>query len=185
MRIGQSAKACLRQEVPTDHEARGQAQRRQLRRVATELRRDHDPEAEAEHAKHGRIRAQISYLSRMTSDRGGEKTMTSTHSGCRGRRWCWSVQQIYQHNDVPEQPSSGETCGRETRGSARGRVNSLSETRARVKRRRRAMECYGGRIMECHDDRKRRARERNVALQDLEKTTLSTRAARGRESQYT
>ena len=45
MRTGQSAKACLRREVPTDHEARGQAQRRQLRRVATELRRDHNPEA--------------------------------------------------------------------------------------------------------------------------------------------
>ena len=51
MRTGQSAKACLRREVPTDHEARGQAQRRQLRRVATELRRDRDPEAEAKHAK--------------------------------------------------------------------------------------------------------------------------------------
>ena len=33
--------------------------------------------------------------------------------------------------------------------------------------------------MECHDDRKRRTRESNVALQDLEKTTLSTRAVRG------
>ena len=52
MRTSQSAKACLRREVPTDHEARGQAQRRQLRRVATELRRDRDPEAEAKHAKH-------------------------------------------------------------------------------------------------------------------------------------
>ena len=79
--------------MPIDHEARGQAQRRQLRRVATELRRDRDPEAEAKHAKHGRIRTQISYLSRMTSDRGGEKTVTSTHSGWRGRRWRWSVQQ--------------------------------------------------------------------------------------------
>ena len=38
------------------------------------------------------------------------------------------------------------------------------------------MECHGGRLMECHDDRKSRARESNVALQDLEKTTLSTRA---------
>ena len=44
------------------------------------------------------------------------------------------------------------------------------------------MECHGGRLMECHDDRKRRARESNVALQDLEKTTLSTRAARGGET---
>ena len=43
------------------------------------------------------------------------------------------------------------------------------------------MECHGGRIMEFHDDRKRRARESNVALQDLEKTTLSTRAALGGE----
>ena len=34
MQTGQSVYACLRREVPTDHEARGQAQRRQLRRVA-------------------------------------------------------------------------------------------------------------------------------------------------------
>ena len=54
MRTGQSAKACVRREVPTDHEARGQAQRRQLRRIATEVRRDHDPEAGAKHAKHDR-----------------------------------------------------------------------------------------------------------------------------------
>ena len=46
------------------------------------------------------------------------------------------------------------------------------------------MECHGGRLMECHDDRKNRARESNVALQDLEKTTLSTRAARGWRSQW-
>ena len=38
------------------------------------------------------------------------------------------------------------------------------------------MECHGERLMECHDDRKNRARESNVALQDLEKTMLSTRA---------
>ena len=113
MRTGQSAKASLRREVPTDHEARGQAQRRQLRRVATELRRDRVPEAVAKHGKHGRIRTQISYLSRMTSDRGGEETVTSTHSDWRGRRWRGSVQQTTQHNDVPEQPSSGEACGRE------------------------------------------------------------------------
>ena len=113
MRTSQSAKACLRREVPTDHEARGQAQRRQLRRVATGLRRDRDPEAEAKHAKHGRIRTQISYLSRLTSDRGDEETVTSTHSGWRGRRWRWSVQQTTQHNEMPEQPGSGEACGRE------------------------------------------------------------------------
>ena len=39
--------------------------------------------------------------------------MASTHSGWTRRRWCWSVQQTNQHNDVPEQPSSGEACGRE------------------------------------------------------------------------
>ena len=71
-----------------------------------------------------------------------------------------------------------------TRGSARGQANSLSKTRARVKRRRRAMECHGGQLMECHDDRKTRTRESNVALQDLEKTTLSTRAARGGVRQW-
>ena len=50
MWTGQSAQACLRREVPTDHEAHSQSQRRQLRRVATtELRRDCSLEAEAEH----------------------------------------------------------------------------------------------------------------------------------------
>ena len=44
------------------------------------------------------------------------------------------------------------------------------------------MECHGVRLMECHVDRKRITRESNVALQDLEKTTLSTRAAREKES---
>ena len=56
----------------------------------------------------------------------------------------------------------------------------LVETRVRVKRSRRAMECHGGRLMECHDDRKRRSRESNVALQDLEKTALSTPSAQRR-----
>ena len=46
------------------------------------------------------------------------------------------------------------------------------------------MECFGGRLMECHDDRKRRAQESNVALQDLEKTTPSTRKACGGGTQY-
>ena len=75
MRTSQSAKACLCRVVPTDHEARGQAQRRQLRRVATELRRDHDLEAGAKHAKQGRIRTQIGYLSRMTSVRGKQNDL--------------------------------------------------------------------------------------------------------------
>ena len=177
MRTGRSAKACLRREVPTDHEARGQVQRRQLQRVATELRRDRDPEAEAKHAKHGRIRTQISYLSRMTSDRGGEETVTSTHSGWRGTQ----VALVSPANHPAQRRARAAELWRRvrkrTRGSARGQAHSLSKTRARVKRRRRDMEC--------HDDRRRRARESNVALQDLEKTTLSTRAARGRESQYT
>ena len=43
------------------------------------------------------------------------------------------------------------------------------------------MECHGGRLMECHDDRKKINRESNIALQDLEKTAPSTRAARGEE----
>ena len=75
VQTGQSAKACLRREVPTDHEARGQAQRRQLRRVATELRRDRDPEAEAKHAKHNRIRTQADHQSRMTSVRGKQNDL--------------------------------------------------------------------------------------------------------------
>ena len=75
MRTGQSAKACLRREVPTDHEARGQAQQPQLRKVATELRRDHDPVAEAKPAKHGRIRTQVGHLGRMTSARGKQNDL--------------------------------------------------------------------------------------------------------------
>ena len=158
-----------------------QAQRRQLRRVATELRRDRDPEAEAKHAKHGRIRTQISYLSRMTSDRGGEETVTSTHSGWRGRRCCWSVQQTTQHNDVPEQPSAGEACGREHVGQ---HVDRQTACRKKKGSREATPESHGvpwgGRLMECHDCRKRRTRDSNVALQDHEKTTFSTRSARGR-----
>ena len=72
-----------------------------------------------------------------------------------------------------------EKCAKENTRVSTWTGKQLVKTRARVKRRRRAMECHGGRIMECHDDRKRRTRESNVALQDLEKTTPSTRAARG------
>ena len=185
MRTGQSAMACLRREVPTDHEARGQAQRRQLRGVATELRRDRDPEAEAKHAKHDRIRTQISYLSRMTSVRGGEEN-NDLHA-----QWLEGTQVVlFSPANQPAQRRARTAklwriVRKRTRGSARGQANRLSKTRARVKRRRRAMECHGGRHMECHDDRKRRTRESNVALQDHEKTPLSTRAACGRGSQYT
>ena len=108
----------------------------------------------------------------MTRDRGGEETVTSTHSGWRGRRWRWSVQQTKSTRAV----ELWRSARKRTRGSARGQANSLSKTRARMKRRRRAMECHG--------DRKRRTRESNVALQDLEKTTLSTRAARGGGRQW-
>ena len=63
MMTGQSMQTCLRREVPTDHQAHRQAQRRQLRRVTkTELRRERTPEAEAEHAKHDRIRTQDGHL---------------------------------------------------------------------------------------------------------------------------
>ena len=79
MMTGQSMQACLRREVPTDHEAHSQAQRRQLRRVATtELRRERAPEAEAEHAKHDRIRTQDGHLTRMTAWRSGQSTRPRT-----------------------------------------------------------------------------------------------------------
>ena len=52
MQTGQSIRACLRREVPADHEAHSQPQRRQLRRVAkTKLRRESTPEAEARKAR--------------------------------------------------------------------------------------------------------------------------------------
>ena len=58
MQTGQSSRACLRREVPADHEAHSRPQRGQLRRnecrshsrvvtTLTELWRDRDPEAEA------------------------------------------------------------------------------------------------------------------------------------------
>ena len=58
MLTGQSKQVCLRREMPTDHVAcsHEEAQRRQLRRVATtELWRESTPEAKATHAKHDHI----------------------------------------------------------------------------------------------------------------------------------
>ena len=140
MRTGQSAKACLRREVPTDHEARGQAQRRQLRRVATELRRDHDPEAGAKHAKHDRIRTQADHQSRMTSVRGKQNDLHA--QSLEGTQVV-----LVSPADQPAQRRARAAelwriVRKRTRGSARGRANSLSATRARVKRRRRAIDNY-------------------------------------------
>ena len=60
--------ACLRRELPTDHEARSHAP---LRRVATtELRRESTLEAEVEHAKHDRIHTQALSESRPVGDGG-------------------------------------------------------------------------------------------------------------------
>ena len=102
MLTGQSIRACLRREVPTDHEPHSETQRRQLRRVApTELRRECTPEAEAEQATHGRIR---------TPKRNSRNTiavMLKPFAGAfklwkhgpprtepgGGGEWCWSVQQ--------------------------------------------------------------------------------------------
>ena len=81
-------------------------------------------EAEAKHAKHGRIRTQISYLGRMTSDRGGEETVTSTHSGWRGPTWRLSVQQTTQHNDVPQRAEKSEWCWETARPRAAREANT-------------------------------------------------------------
>ena len=172
--VNQQRHVCV-ERCPTDHEARGQAQRRQLRRVATELRRDHDPEAEAKHAKHGRIRTQIGHLSMMTSVRGKQNDLHA--QSLEGTQ----VVLVSPANQPAQRRARAAELWRSVRKRTRGQANSLSKTWARVKRRRRAMECNGGRIMECHDDRKRRTRESNVELQDLEKTALSTREARGGE----
>ena len=74
---GRSVQACLSREVPTDHEARGQrcsgcgksrsAAADLCSGVETQLRRDRDPEAEAEHTTHGRIHTQAVCQSRMTT----------------------------------------------------------------------------------------------------------------------
>ena len=125
MRTGQSAKACLRREVPTDHEARGQAQRRQLRRVATELRRDHDPEAGAKHAKHDRIRTQPDHQSRMTSVRGKQNDLHAQ------RLEGTQVVLVSPANQPAQRRARAAELWRSvrkrTRGSARGRANSLSK----------------------------------------------------------
>ena len=103
MMTSQSMHSCLRREVPADHEAQkpnqGWLQRRQLRecddrtlerRDDSQLPRDRDPEDEAEHAKHGRIRTQADHQRRMTSVLG-----------------------------EPEQPSSGVTIASTLRLSAK------------------------------------------------------------------
>ena len=112
-------------QVPTDHEARGQAQRRQLRRVATELRRDHDPEAGAKHAKHDRIRTQADHQSRMTSVRG---TQNDLHAlSLEGTQ----VVLVSPANQPAQRRARAAELWRSvrkgTRGSARGRANSLSK----------------------------------------------------------
>ena len=97
MLTGQSIRACLRREVPADHEAHSQSfggaaarrpkrnehadhdrhtlrwsERADSRGVATwESRAGID---QAEHARHGRIRTQVGHLSRMTSARGNQSS---------------------------------------------------------------------------------------------------------------
>ena len=98
MQTGQSIRACLRREVPADHEAHSQTHRRQLRRVAQSFggsaprrpkqeagpRQDAAKEAagtsvaRAEHAKHGYIRTQVGHLNRMTRAR---ESRSHSHSG--------------------------------------------------------------------------------------------------------
>ena len=73
MRTGQSAQACRRREVSTDHEAHSQTLRRQLRRVATtELR----PSARADQSRTA------------TKSRSNQalETRTSTHRAGKERR---------------------------------------------------------------------------------------------------
>ena len=63
MLTGQLLQVCLRREVLTDHEVHSQAQRRQLRSVATtEPRRDHGLEAEVEQAKPNQSKTQQGQL---------------------------------------------------------------------------------------------------------------------------
>ena len=93
MRTGQSAQACLRREVPTDHEAHSQTQRRQLRRVATtELRWEWTPEAEAEHRARSHPRSgPHRERTRARLRRRVGATKPWKYGG--GGECCWSVQQ--------------------------------------------------------------------------------------------
>ena len=135
----------LRRGVPADHEAHSQPKRRQLRRVATtELRRECTPEAEAgcrttarrserklrersraEHASHDHIHTPVNPLGNQALSASGpdrnDDVMTSTHSGWRGRRWCWSVQQT--------------TRQRVPRGRSRETEQSKARRKAQVCRR--------------------------------------------------
>ena len=120
------------------------------------------------------LRTQADHQSRMTSVRGKQNDLHAQ----------WLEGEQVALVSPADQPAQRRARAAELRRSVRKRTwvstwtsKQLVETRARVKRRR-AMECHGGRLMECRDDRKGRARESNVAWQGLEKTTLSTRAAR-------
>ena len=95
MRTGQSAQACLRREVPTDHEAHSQSQLRQLRRVATtELRRDCSLEAEAEH--------------RARSHPHSVPQRERTRAGCRRRA---GATKLWKHGPPRTEPGGrGEWC---------------------------------------------------------------------------
>ena len=105
----------------TDHEASGQAQRLQLRRVATELRQDSDPEAEARHAKYDCIRTQADHQSRMTSVRGKQNDFHA--------QWLEVTQVVLV--SPADHPAQRRATAAELWSSVRkrtlGRANSLSK----------------------------------------------------------
>ena len=100
MMTGQSIRTCLRREVPTDHEAHSQTQRRQLRRVATtELRRECTPEGKLErrarsrpHSGPQRERTRAGRRRRAGATNLWKHGPPRTEPGGRGE-WCWLVQQ--------------------------------------------------------------------------------------------
>ena len=162
-KTGQSAKTCLRREVPTDHEARSHT---------------HAAGTAAEKESHD---SHVRRAAAWKPNGSERKARSHPHSGSRRER---TEDGWRRQRDEPEQPSSGDSAfytrsawrGRESGADHAQHVKKRAEENTwvstwtgepRVKRCLRAMECHGGRLMERHGDRKRRARESNVALQDL------------------
>ena len=96
-----------------------------VRRVAAELRRDHDPEAGAKHSKHDRIRTQADHQSRMTSVRGKQNDLhAQSLEGTQVVLVSPADQPAQRRDRVAE---LWRSVRKRTRGSARGRANSLSK----------------------------------------------------------
>ena len=157
---GESAQACLRRKVPTDEGARSHAAGTAAgARVATTLRFGWilTWTSKEANAKHDRIHTQA--LSENGPVQDGDVNVknrsnrileptTSTRSARRER----VVLGTSRSRAAREGACGGKHVGQHVDGRTARRKQGLA-----------AMECHDGRPMECHGDRKRRARTSNAA----------------------